>query len=683
MSADEAREPGDPQARQPNAGPASRSSPPPAVGPSAQPAPRRSTSGATGAFSGTTAWARTLGTPLQRFLGTEAGSAAVLLAGAVIALVWANVAPESYHAVWNAALSVRLEDWSITLDLRGWVNSGLMTFFFFVVGLEARREFDLGDLRERSRFALPLAAGLGGMLVPALIYVAINAGGASAHAWGVAMSTDTAFALGMLALFGRAVPDAVRAFLLTALVVDDVVALVVIATVYSSDVALRPLLMALAFFAVVLAMRRIGVRYGLAYFVCGLAIWVCLLFSGIDPIVVGLAMGLLTYAYNPPGDALDRAAELFRRFREQPTPQLARSAESGLAASLSANERLQQIYLPWTSFVIVPLFAVANAGISLDASFLSRAVHSPVTLGVIAGYVLGKPLGFTGATWLVTRLSGGRVLPPVGWASVFGGGTIAGIGFTVSLLIASRSLAGDHLEEATFGVLAAAALAAGATWGVFRLAARLPVARRLPALLGYAEPLLDLTQPVDPRNDHIRGPARSPVTVVEYGDFECPYCGRAEPVVRELLADQGDVRYVWRHLPLQQVHPHAALAAESTEAAGAQGAFWPMHDLLLTRQDHLTGKELVGYAEDLGLDVDRFREDLREHRFAARVAEDVQSAELSGVAGTPTFFINGRRHYGAYDIATLTAAVDAARARAAVTDPDQGRGSGRRASRTT
>ena len=175
-------------------------------------------------------------------------------------------------------------------------------------------------------------------------------------------------------------------------------------------------------------------------------------------------------------------------------------------------------------------------------------------------------------------------------------------------------------------MLVAAVLATVATWAVFRLTARLPVARRLPALLGYSEPLVDLhTAGRSARRPHPRS-AESPVTVVEYGDFECPYCGRAEPVVRELLADQGDVRYVWRHLPLEHVHPHAALAAEAAEAAGAQDAFWPMHDLLLTHQHHLTGKDLVGYAEQLGLDVDRFRDELGEHKYAGRVAEDVQSA---------------------------------------------------------
>jgi len=171
---------------------------------------------------------------------------------------------------------------------------------------------------------------------------------------------------------------------------------------------------------------------------------------------------------------------------------------------------------------------------------------------------------------------------------------------------------------------------------------------------------------VDPERDHFRGPLEAPITLVEYGDFECPYCGQAEPVVRELLRDFGDIRYVWRHLPLSDVHPRAQVAAEATEVADEQGAFWQMHDLLLDHQDRLTPDDLVRYADELGLDVGRFTSRLQEHAGAARVAEDVDSADLSGVSGTPTFFINGRRHYGAYDIDTLTKAVHTARARAAV-----------------
>jgi protein-disulfide isomerase len=191
----------------------------------------------------------------------------------------------------------------------------------------------------------------------------------------------------------------------------------------------------------------------------------------------------------------------------------------------------------------------------------------------------------------------------------------------------------------------------------------MPAARRARALGGRLELLVDLAVDVDPERDHIRGPAQAPITLVEYGDLECPFCGQAENVLRELLVDFGDLRYVWRHLPLTDVHPHAQLAAEATEAAAAQGAFWEMHDLLFAHQDALRPLDLHKYAEQLGLDVERFSHDLREHRMAGRVAEDVDSADLSGVSGTPTFFINGVRHYGAYDIDTLTAAVRAAKGR--------------------
>jgi protein-disulfide isomerase len=177
---------------------------------------------------------------------------------------------------------------------------------------------------------------------------------------------------------------------------------------------------------------------------------------------------------------------------------------------------------------------------------------------------------------------------------------------------------------------------------------------------------VDLADPVDPTRDHIRGPAEAPVTLVEYGDFECPYCGQAESVIRDLLSDFGDLRYVWRHLPLNDVHSHAQLAAEASEAAGAQDKFWEMYDLLLAHQDALTVRALISYAEELELDIERFRESLRKRKYEARVAADVDSADRSNVSGTPTFFVNGLRHYGTYDVETLSARVRAARARAAV-----------------
>jgi Na+/H+ antiporter NhaA len=615
-----------------------------------------------------TVWRRDIAAPLRAFLRTESGSAGVLVVAIVAALVWSNVDTGSYDRVWQTSLSIRLGHVAVVRDLRTWINSGLMTLFFLVVGLEARREFDLGELRERRRFVVPFSAGVIGMLVPVLIYLLVNGGGSGAHGWGAAMSTDTALALGLLALLGREVPDRVRIFVLTVFVVDDVVALVVIAVVYSSRVEPMPLVLAIAAFALIVAARWVDVRRGPVYAVLGIIVWAALLASGIDPVVAGLAIGLATSAYSPTRDDLERASGLFRLFREQPTPELARSATAGLTAALSSNAKLQNLFHPWTSYVIVPLFGLANAGIVVNANFLSQAYTAPITLGILLGYLIGKPLGIIGTSWLLTRVSAGRLRPQVGWAAVAGSGTLAGIGFTVSLLIATLAFHGRSLAEAKLGILTAAFVAALLTWTVFRITARLPKLRRARALLGDVDQLVDLATEVDPDRDHIRGPAAASVTVVEYGDFQCPYCGRAEPVVRDLLTD-SDLRYVWRHLPLTDVHPQAQLAAEAAEAAAAQGAFWPMHDLLLAHQDSLRPVDLLGYAGELGLDRARFHDDVKRHRHQARIAQDVASADLSGVSGTPTFFINNQRHYGAYDAQTLKAAVKTARARVAIRSP--------------
>jgi len=621
-------------------------------------------SGGGSLFSGRTIWHNK--TALRDFLRTETGSASVLAGATVAALLWANISVSSYDRVWGTELAVSVGRSGMTLDLREFVNSGLMALFFLVVGLEARREFDVGELRVRSRLTLPVAVGLGGMIVPISIYLIANAGRPSAHAWGTTMATDTAFALGALALVGRRLPDRVRTYLLTFSVVDDLAGIAIIAIVYSGQIKVGPLLAGIGLLAVVVLIRARGVRYGPVYALVGIAAWVAFFKSGVDPVVVGLMLGLLSYAYPASRASLEQASEAFRMFREQPTAELAQSARDVVRTAISPNDRLAQLFHPWTSYVIVPVFALANAGIVLNASFLARAYTSPVTLGILIGYLVGKPVGTAGCAWLVTRLSHGRLRPPVGWGAVVGAGAVAGIGFTVSLLIASLALSGDALAEAKLGILSAALGATSLTWVIFQAVNRLPSRPRLRALLGTSEVITDLVVPVDDGRDHIRGPEKAPVTVVEYGDFECPYCGLAEPAVRELLSDFGDVRYVWRHLPLTDVHPHAQLAAEASEAAAKQGAFWELHDLLLEHQGALTMRDLIGYASSLSLDTERFIVDLRKHVGAARVAEDTDSADLSGVSGTPTFFVNGMRHYGAYDIETLSKAVKLALARAKI-----------------
>ena len=622
------------------------------------------------AFTGRTAWARNLAAPVRDFLSQETGGAVVLLAAAAAALVWANSPwSDSYESFWTTKLSITLGSDGISLDLRHWVNEGLMTFFFLVVGLEAKRELDTGELRERQRLAIPVAAAIGGMSLPIAIFLIFNAGGDGAHGWGAAMSTDTALALGVLGLVAPS-GTRLRLRLLTLAVVDDLIALLVIALVYSDQLSFLPLALAVGFFLLLVALRYVRESWRRqAAVVLGVALWVALYESGIDPVVAGLAIGLVTSAYRPPREELERVTALARSFREQPTPELARSAQRSVSSAISANERLQYALHPWTSYLIVPVFALANAGVHIDSELLGNAVTSPITLGIFFGYVVGKPLGVLGASWLASRpwLTGLR--RALSWPVIAGGGTVAGIGFTVSVLISSLAFEGQgqRLEEAKLGVLAAAITSSLLAWAVFRVIRRLPAEVRARQIAETVEDLLDLSEDVDPDRDHIRGSNEAPVTLVEYGDYECPYCGRAEPIVRELLDSFGDdVRYVWRHLPLNDVHPNAQMAAEAAEAAAAQGAFWEMNDLLLRHQDALTDDDLTRYARELNLDVERFWEELRRRRYADRVAEDVASADASGVAGTPTFFINGRRHQGAYDIETLSSAVRRARSSAVI-----------------
>jgi Na+/H+ antiporter NhaA len=480
--------------------------------------------------------------------------------------------------------------------------------------------------------------------VPILIYLAFNAGSGTAQGWGAAMSTDTAFALGALALVGPRCPDRLRVFLLTLVVGDDLAALLVIAIAYTDHVSLTWLAIAIALLCVFIAIGRLRVWRGPAYVVAGLGICLAMHESGIHPTIAGLAMGLATTAFLPARQDLEEVTARAREFREQPTPELARSARLGLESAVSPNERLQLLLHPWTSFVVVPLFALANAGITIDSDLLSDAFRSPVTLGILVGYVAGKPLGIVGASWLATR-RGLRL--PVGWGALFGGGAVAGIGFTVSLLIASLAFEGRTLEEAKLGVFGAAIAAAAIGWLVFRVIDRLPAPVRARELTGDAEDILDLTAPVDDERDHIRGPMDAPVTLVEYGDFECPYCGQAEEVIRQLLTEQGDeLRYVWRHLPLEDVHEHAQLAAEASEAAGAQGAFWEMHDGLFADQGRLEDPHLWAHAARLGLDLERFEADRRSEATAEHVKADFRSGVRAGVVSTPTLFIASERWAG-------------------------------------
>ena len=596
---------------------------------------------------------------LRVFFETEAGGAAVLLTATLVALVWANSPwAAGYHRLWATPLSVSLGELHLSLDLAHWVNDGLMTLFFLVIGLEVRREFDRGELRERRRAALPIVAGLGGMIVPALLFLMLNPGGEAARGWAMVMATDTAFALGILALAGRHCPLRLRIFLLTLVVVDDVGAISIIALAYSSAVAPVWLLLAAAALVTIAALRRRGVESSAPYWLLGLAAWLCTLLGGIHPTVSGVAVGLSTSAYPPRRSDLQRASGLARAFREQPSAALASEAARRITRALSPNERLQHALHPWTSFVVVPLFALANAGITLSGGVLDRAFSSPLVLGVVIALVIGKPVGITLGAWLATRRVFGGLPLAVPWPSLVAVSSVAGLGFTVSLLIAELSYSGPLLEEAKVGILAASLCAALVGTLMLRALALLPQEWRLRTQGRLAPPIADLTVPVDPERDHLRGPPDAVLTLVQYGDYECPYCRSTAPVIRRLMERfDGRLRFVPRHFPLPDVHPYAALAAEAAEAAGAQGRFWEMHELMYERQDHLQLPDLIRYAGELGLDLAAFEEDLLASRFADRIASDVEGGESAGVAGTPTFFVNDRRFAGAYDLESLERAL--------------------------
>jgi len=590
-----------------------------------------------------------LAAPARRFLETEAGSAGLLLVAAVTGLLWANSPwSDAYESLWHTEVAIQVGDGGIAMDLGHWINDGLMAVFFFVVGLEVRREISIGELTERRRIVVPAVAALCGIAAPALLYLLINPSGEAARGWGVVIGTDTAFLLGALAVVGPRCPTQLRVFLLTLTVFDDIVAVAIIGVAYSESLDLAALAVAVVCMGALAVLSARAEWRAAPYVLIGLTLWVATFESGLHPSIAGMLAGLLIASRPPARRDVERATSLFRAFRQSPLPDVGYTAARGLRRAVSVGERLQTVLHPWTSFAIVPLFALANAGVDLRGGLLGDALSSPLTWGVVAGLVGGKLIGVGAGALLALRLRLGALPRGVGEGQVLGGAALSGIGFTVSLLIAGLAFDTETLrDEATVGVLLAAGLATLAGLAVFRLAAVLR-GERTASLPRF------LDRPVDPERDHIRGPVDAPLTLVEYGDFECPFCGKATGVIRDLRERFGDdLRYVFRHLPLTDVHQHAELAAQAAEAAGAQGRFWEMHDTLFAHQDELEEADLIGYAAELGLDVERFVRDLERERHAARVRDDVASAEASGATGTPTFFIGDRRHVGPYDAATL------------------------------
>ena len=587
--------------------------------------------------------------PMRQFLATESGSAGLLLLAAVAALIWSNSpVADSYDSFWGTALSFSVGDWSIDHSFRYWIDEALMALFFFVIGMEVRRELSMGELTDRKRVAVAVLGGIGGMLLPAAIFLAINAGSGNEHGWGIVIATDTAFLLGALAIVGPKFPTQLRVFLLTLAIVDDIVAISVIGVFYSES--LDPIAIAICVAALILIalFPRLGVWRSSAYLAAGVVAVIAAMESGFHATLAGMIAGLLVAAYPPQPKKVEKAARKARAFRQSPLPEVALSANQSVQQAVSPNERFQNILHPFTSYLIVPLFALANAGVDLRGGVLADALGSTLTWGIVAGLVLGKTLGITTGVVAAIKTGVGQLPRGIGKGQTVGGAALSGIGFTISLLIAR--LAYDDIEtqdRAVVGIFIASILAVLFAWTIFKLAAvfRGEVSAGLPRFLD---------SPFDPERDHFLGNPDANFILVEYGDYECPYCGRATGMVRDLREQMGEqMVYVYRHLALVDVHPHAELAAEAAEAANAQGKFWEMHVELYDHQGDLDIEDLIGYAGKLELDVDQFVEDVQSGRFSKRVQEDAASGDASGAHGTPTFFVNGIRHTGAYDAVSL------------------------------
>jgi NhaA family Na+:H+ antiporter len=402
---------------------------------------------------------------LNLFVGTEARSAIPLLGATAAALVWAN-SPwlASYEALWSTSLSVQVGEAELSKDLRHWVNDGLMTLFFLVVGLEVSRQLKLGELRHWQTAAVPAAAALGGMVVPALLYLAFNAGGPAARGWAMAMAGDLAFALGVLALVGPRCPPQLRVFLLTLLLVGDIAAVAVVGLLYAKVVNILALAVVMELFAVVTLLRLLRVLRTLAYLVVGVALWVATTASGIHPAISGLLLGVVLTAYPPVPTQVLRVTRLGRWFEPDP-PAMTREAPPGLGNAVPPIQRLQQVLHPWSSYLVVPLFALANAGVALDGPALARAVGSPITLGILTGLVVGNLVGIVGASLLAVRAGLGTLPRLATGQQLAGTAALAGVGFTVALFVTDLAVTDRAAQDqAKVGILVASAAAAALGW---------------------------------------------------------------------------------------------------------------------------------------------------------------------------------------------------------------------------
>ena len=586
-----------------------------------------------------------------RNLGQARSGALLLVIATVLAIVWANVFGTGYHDFWETRLSIGVGDIQLDFTLHALVNDALMAIFFFTVGLEVRREFAIGELTSPSRSIVPVVAAIAGLVVPALLYVLIATGTGQEHAWGVVISTDTAFLVGALALIGPRMSGRLRIFLLALAVVDDIGALTIIALVYTESFDPMPLIVAAIGLAGVYFTRYLRGGRAPVYATLSIIVWLAFLASGVHPTLAGVAIALLVPVYRPNRRDVEHALDLARTFRQSPNSDYARAAANSLRESISINERLQNAYGPYVAYVVLPLFALANAGVELNGEILAAAMQSAVTWGIIVGLVAGKFIGVLGAVSLMRVARVGEFGPGLTVDRIAGGAALCGIGFTISLFIVDLAIDDSAAQnEARVGVLFASVIALLIATIIFRIS---------DAVRPVEETGRTLMRPVDPDRDHVYGSMDAPLEIVEYGDFQCGFCLKASGSIEEVRREVGDrVRYVWRHAPLTRPHPNALAAAEASEAAARQGKFFEYERSLFADQEHQLPSDIVRRAAELGLDVAKFEADLTSPDVAAHVRDDMLDAEAMDITAVPTFFINGRRHVGPYDARSLIRAME-------------------------
>lgn len=390
----------------------------------------------------------------RRFLLTEAGSAVLLLAATVAALVWANVAGANYDAFWATPAGAEVGAAHFSLNLRDWVNDVAMAVFFAVVGLEISREVAVGELRERRSIVVPACGALGGLVLPAVIYFLFNSSGVAAVGWGIPMSSDTAFLIGVLALFGPRCPDQLRLFLLTLAIGDDIGAITVMAVFYTQHVSVPALAVAVVLILALLGLRWLGVWRLTPYLVVGIGLWAAVDASGVHPTLAGVLVGLIVPAGEVDAHSGERLRLYGRAVIERADAVRVRLATTAIKATLSANERLQAILHPISAFVIIPAFGLANAGVQLDGGALRAAASSTVTQGVAVGLIVGNAAGISLGAGIALRTGLGTLPGRVRYGHLIGGAMLAGIGFTIALFITDLAFTDPGLQQqAKVGVL--------------------------------------------------------------------------------------------------------------------------------------------------------------------------------------------------------------------------------------